>query len=160
NPASVPEPASVLVVVAALVGGLGLRYGSGRLFRPSAALLAATAVVGISNLADAQTSVGVGGVPPGITTPDPVEDDQSGTANVFEDAFLDGPNGAQTNIDGELFLLDYNDPDLTGDFAQYAGMGAAQKRIFLDYGTPVTANWFAYAQRSGADPTADRVGTF
>ena len=34
------------------------------------------------------------------------------------------------------------------------------KTVFFDYGSAVTANWFAYAQRSGGDPTADRVGKF
>jgi hypothetical protein len=154
----VPEPSSVALIALGLVAGMGLRYRSRPIFRPLAILFACAVVLVSSREASAQFFTNVGGVPISVTTPDPNEGNPPnvnvGPDKWFDDDFL------EVDLNGELFLLDYNDPDLIGTFAQWQGAGAGQKRVFLDYGSTVTANWFAYAQRSGNDPTADRVGMF
>lgn len=42
---------------------------------------------------------------------------------------------------------------------QWAGPGAGPHEIFMDFGSSITASGVAYAQRAGADPAADKVGT-
>lgn len=147
---AVPEPASLTALLAAFVSTLVVRR------RSAAYALAAVAVCHIGASGAAAQSFTVSGGAPTATTPDPTELPDTGPQNFFDDTFLDDPGAIQS----ELFLLDYNDPDLAGDFAQYQGLGAGPKSVFLDYGAPVSANWFAYSQRSGGDPTADRVGKF
>ena len=160
--AAVPEPSTLLLAGMALVG-LGIRRS-----RQSVALVA---VVGVACLltpsaAEAQTQLGftvVGSVPLSQfppTTSIPVgqmnEEENSGPDNLLDDDFLNDPGA----IDSELFVLDYNDPELSGTYVQYANLGAGPATVFFDYGQSVSANWFAYSQRSGADATADRVGKF
>ena len=156
---SVPEPSSFALI--AVLAGVACSFRSRRASRLPLAcgLLAGLTIAGGSETAQAQTFLNVGGVPSSITIPAGQQNEaiNSGPQQFFDDTFLDDPG----IIDGELFLLDYNDPDLMGGpFLQYAGLGADPKVVFMDYGSSVTANWFAYSQRSGADPTADRVGTF
>ena len=156
--ANVPEPSSLTLFFFVLLGV----WSSVRVRPTRSAQLAACGVMVVFSLtaasADAQTFVNVGGQPSGITIPAGQQNETlfTGPANLFDDDFLDDPGA----INDELFLLDYNDPDLQGDFLQYAGLNATPKVVFFDYGSSVTANWFAYAQRSGGDPTADRVGMF
>lgn len=151
---AVPEPSSVaLVAVAAALGMVQMR-------RRAAAALATAAVLIVGVLATTDNAAAqefsvVGGLP-SITIPEGQANDQEtqGPEKLFDDTYLDEGN----NINTELFLLDYN--DLTADLDQYAGDGVGPMTLFMDYGSSVSANWFAYAQRSGADPTADRVGKF
>lgn len=154
---NVPEPSSLALLSIVLLAA----WSSARVRAQRVAPLAAWGAVFVflaTASADAQTFVNVGGQPTGITIPAGQQNETlfTGPANLFDDDFLDDPG----TIDGELFLLDYNDPELQGDFLQYAGLNATPKVVFFDYGSSVTANWFAYAQRSGGDPTADRVGMF
>jgi len=154
---NVPEPTSLGMILVLLVAG----WGSVRFRVSRSATLAACGALTVLfavSAANAQTFTNVGGVPTGIAIPAGQQNETlfSGPANLFDDDFLDDPGA----INDELFLLDYNDPDLAGDFLQYAGLNAMPKVVFFDYGSSVTANWFAYAQRSGGDPTADRVGMF
>jgi hypothetical protein len=153
----VPEPSSIILLFCAVIGGIGVC----RLRRPVGGA-AAIVIVGLitAPAANAQTYTNVGNVPVGITIPagQMNETAMSGPEHLFDDTFLDDPAPA---LNDELFVLDYNDPMLNcPNCLQYAGLNAQPKTVFFDYGSPVTANWFAYAQRSGADPTADRVGKF
>ncbi|MGL4512380.1 MAG: hypothetical protein ACRCT8_04760 [Lacipirellulaceae bacterium] len=146
----VPEPTSGATLIAGLCALVG---AAGRRARRAAGVTLAAAAMGAASPAGAQT-FSVVGTAPVATTPDPTENAESGPGNFFDDGFIDGA------INDELFVLDYNDPNLVGDYLQYQGLGSAPKTVFLDYGASVSANWFAYAQRSGADPSADRVGKF
>ena len=151
----VPEPTAAILLVGYVVILVGL---------PKRGVVVATAVVGLfggglASSASAQTFTNVGGAPISATIPagQMNETVDSGPINFFDDDFLDDPGA----IDSELFLLDYNDPNLQGGpFLQYQGLGSDPKTVFFDYGSTVSANWFAYSQRSGDDPTADRVGKF
>lgn len=154
-----PEPSSLILLLGAAVAGLG--FARSRKGRRAVAAVAIAGVLGGLSASDAyaQTFTNVGGTPVSTSIPaDQMnETAESGPDNFFDDDFLDDPG----IINGELFLLDYNDPTLQGGpFLQYAGLGGDPKTVFFDYGSSVSANWFAYSQRSGADPTADRVGKF
>jgi hypothetical protein len=154
---NVPEPSLLALVFGMLVGGLGVRRN-----RRTIHVGAAIVVIAAINVpaANAQTYTNVGGTPAGITIPagQMNETAMSGPEHFFDDAFLNDPAPA---LNDELFILDYNDPMLNCPTClQYQGLGPQPKTVFFDYGSPVTANWFAYAQRSGGDPTADRVGKF
>ena len=151
----VPEPTSVALLAMALSFGL-VRYRR-RAVAVAAALGAIVlGFVATSDVAQAQTYSVVGGYPT-ITIPEGQENDQEyqGPEKLFDDVYLD----QGSNINGELFVLDYNELENIV-VEQYAGNGVGPMTLFMDYGSTVSANWFAYAQRSGADPTADRVGTF
>lgn len=149
----VPEPGSLTVLALAFAGGV-LLWGRRGLFSIATFFVALIQLGGTE--AVAQTFTVAGGTPT-ATTPDPTEFPESGPQNFFDDTFLDDPGVIQS----ELFVLDYNDPDLMGGpFAQYQGLGGTPKTVFFDYGASVSANWFAYSQRSGDDPTADRAGKF
>jgi len=154
---SVPEPSSVVLLAGVVLAGFGIsRVRKGR---QAIAAVAVVSVVAASH-ATAQTYTNVGGVPSVISIPaDQMnETEASGPENFFDDDFIDDPGA----INGELFNTDYTVAEtiLGEPFLQYAGLNRDPKTVFLDYGSSVTANAFAYAQRSGADATADRVGTF
>lgn len=156
---AVPEPTTFTMLMGIMLAGLGLlRDRKGRVAGTAVVAFMLVSLCGPSS-AQAQSFTNVGQVPASITIPADQMDENadSGPVNFFDDDFLDDPG----TIDGELFLLDYNDPNLQGGpYAQYAGLGPEPKTVFFDYGSSVSANWFAYAQRSGGDPTADRVGMF
>ena len=151
---AVPEPSAVWLLTVAVIGGITWRTRR-RISPRAVAILAAMVIVPLtaSNALGQFTSLGA---PIGVTTPDEVENENSTPSNLFDDDVLDDFGGTQINSD--LFAVDYN--QITADTLQYAGQGSAPKTVFLDYGSPVTANWFAYAQRSGSDTSADRVGMF
>ncbi len=154
----VPEPSSLALAVGIIIGGLSiLRFRKPTLF---AAVAVGTVTLLAVPAANAQSFTNVGGAPVGITIPvDQMnETATSGPEHLFDDDFLDD---TPTTINDEMFILDYNDPNLNcANCLQYQGLGPDPKTVFFDYGSPITANWFAYAQRSGGDPTADRVGMF
>lgn len=150
----VPEPTGAVLLVGALLAGMASVRR-----RVAAAALLGVVLLAPTQQAAAQLFTNVGGTPISVTKPvnQLNETVDSGPMNLFDDGVLDGPGA----IAFELFSIDYNNPNLPGGpFDQYAGLGAAPKTVFFDYGSTVNANWFAYSQRSGADPTADRVGTF
>ncbi len=151
----IPEPSSVMLVAAAIVGGIGYRFRTRRFFRRGAMLGVALTTLLAALPASAQTFSVVGGKPIGITTPDALENAQSGPEQLFDDIFFEQN---PSNINQSLFAENYT--ELQGVYAQFAGQGPAPKSVFFDYGSPVTANWFAYAQRAGGNPLADRVGKF
>ncbi|QDU57238.1 PEP-CTERM sorting domain-containing protein [Aeoliella mucimassa] len=158
NPASVPEPSSLAIIA---IGGVVAVFGARRRWQRGvvASLVFGLSFVVVAGQASAQSFSVVGGSPnfyPSITIPEGQANDQEsqGPEKLFDDTYLD----EGTNINTELFLLDYNDLEVELD--QYAGDGVGPMTLFMDYGSSVSANWFAYAQRSGADPTADRVGQF
>lgn len=157
--ANVPEPSSWIILGGFVLAGLVLtRFRTAKVAAPAVAS-AVVVSVALCSTANAQTFTNVGGAPVAVSIPADQMDENvdSGPINFFDDDFLDDPGA----IGPELFLLDYNDPDLTGGpYLQYAGLGPEPKTVFFDYGSTVSANWFAYSQRSGGDPTADRVGMF
>ncbi|MCC7476551.1 MAG: hypothetical protein IT425_14260 [Pirellulales bacterium] len=156
----VPEPSSLVFLFGVVAGGLVMHRA-----RRQARAIAVIAVAGLvasltGSSTNAQSYTNVGNSPVGITIPTGQlnETETSGPEHFFDDTYLDD---TPTTINDELFLLDYNDPNLNCPTClQYAGQGGDPKTIFFDYGSQVSANWFAYSQRSGADPTADRVGKF
>jgi hypothetical protein len=148
----VPEPSSVLLLALPLAA-LALR----RKIRLAMSLSALALFLGAEGVTQAQTYTSLGVAT--VTTPDTVENAQSTPVNLFDDEFLDLGGGA--SIDTELFYFNYNNPDPEINVGlQYAGLGGTPKRLFFNYGSPVTTNSFAFAQRAGALPRADRVGTF
>lgn len=148
---AVPEPSSVAIALGALVAVVGLRRAN---WRGIAMLLLAFTFVGAATQVNAQTFTLDNTIVPTVTIPDGQENENvdSGPENFFDDVVLDDP------LDNDLFVADYNGEGVVS--AQYAGLGAAPKVVFMDYGASINPNWFSYAQRSGADPTADRVGSF
>lgn len=148
---TVPEPSSVAMVLGAVVAVVGIRRFSRR---GLAVLIAVFTFVGAATQVEAQTFTLNNTIVPTVTIPEGQENETevSGPENFFDDVALDDP------LDNDLFVADYNGEGVISN--QYAGLGAAPKVIFMDYGTSINPNWFAYAQRSGADPTADRVGRF
>jgi len=160
--ANVPEPSCLALFTFALIVGAGsCRRRATRSMRLPAGAGTIVLLFLTAATVQAQTFTNVGGRPVGITIPAGQQNENlfSGPANLFDDDYLDDPG----TIDEELFELNYNDPNLNcgaGACTQYAGLNAMPKVVFFDYGTSVSANWFAYAQRSGGDPTADRVGMF
>lgn len=154
--AGVPEPASLvmLAIGAVLMGGRRMRrIASG--IAPVVGLAVVLAVWG--SAVEAQTFTNLGQTAAPATSPDPNETADSGPEKLFDDTFLDG-----SDINVDLFTLNYADGNIfpPGTVAQYAGMGEEPKTVFMDFGSAIAPKWFAYAQRSGGDPTADRVGKF
>ncbi|WP_425397309.1 PEP-CTERM sorting domain-containing protein [Aeoliella sp.] len=156
----VPEPSTIGILA---IGGLML-CGTRR-FRGIAAAMFTVLLVAMGSNSQAQSmqnfSIVQGSNNPPVTSIPAGQENENETstpAEFFDDTILDDPG----QIPFDLFATDYNDPELfpTGPPNQYAGLGADPKVVFFDYGTSVSANWFMYAQRSGGDPTADRVGKF
>jgi hypothetical protein len=58
-----------------------------------------------------------------------------------------------TVTDADVGVTSYGGSD-----GQWAGPGAGPHEIFMDYGTSVAAVGFAFSQRAGNDPVADKVG--
>jgi hypothetical protein len=159
---SVPEPSSM-----ALVAMGGVACWTGRRFRRSAALLVAMVAVAIGTTTQAQTLQGfsvVGSTPiTSIPEGQQNENENAGPDKFFDDEILDETG----QIVFDLFKTNYTDPDLFpgGFLGQYAIGGempgvADSAVVFMDYGAPVSANWFGYAQRTGGNPVADKVGKF
>ena len=147
---AVPEPSTGLLLLTAGVL-LGLRRKMGHVVAMVAAVAAGLFAANQAN-AFFYVSSGI----PTATTPDQLENAASGPQNLFDDTFLDS-----AGINTELFNFNYNSPDpdvVVG--AQYSSFRAEPKRVFFDYGSTVSANSFAFAQRAGAIPDADRVGTW
>ncbi len=162
GPNSVPEPSSV-----ALIAMGGLAIWAGRRCRRTVALLVAIAAVAIGSTTQAQTLQGfsVVGSTPSTSIPSGQQNENAnaGPEMLFDDSILDETG----QIVFDLFSTNYTDPDLFpgGFLGQYAIGGempgvADSAVVFMDYGTPVSANWFAYAQRTGGNPVADKVGKF
>lgn len=175
---TVPEPSSL-----SLFAGLGLFLFGSRRFRRrlSRANLQATSLVGLVGIgllftgatpveAQTQMNFAIEGFTPGFSIP-ANETNENGTtgdattgagpANLFDDTFLSG--------DFDMFYLDYSteDPPNGTISEQYASIGDEDmdgnfeaKTFFMDYGSSISPNWFAYAPRLGGDPLADRVGKF
>lgn len=145
---AVPEPSTLT-----LAAGLAFAVGTLRRQRWAArgvkfALLSiATAGMLVVSEANAQTFTLV--APPANPTTDVTANSEfSGAftaANMFTDAAL---------TVADLGVKTYTDAD-----AQYAGVGVGPMHVFIDNGATINANWIAFAQRSGAIPTADRIGT-
>lgn len=153
----VPEPTSLFLVFSAIVGVLSQRKR--RTARVAAAAVGFAMLAGAGEV-QAQTFTNSTLTAPTTSIPAGQQNETAGSGpeHFFDDTFLDS---SPTAIDDEMFILDYNDPNLNcANCLQYQGLGEEPKTVFMDYGTPVSANWFAYAQRSGGDPTADRVGKF
>jgi len=153
----VPEPASGLLILSCGVAGLFVRKQRRRF---AYCAVVGTAVLMATKDTSAQSFVNSSLTAPTTSIPAGQQNETAGSGpeHFFDDVFLDT---SATTINDELFILDYNDPDLNcANCLQYQGLGEDPKTVFLAYSAPVTANWFAYAQRSGADPTADRVGKF
>ncbi|QDU56105.1 PEP-CTERM sorting domain-containing protein [Aeoliella mucimassa] len=156
-PTSVPEPSSIVMLV--LAGAAAVGYRSRRwmaatlLFGLVACFTASDAMaVSYSNLG---TPSGEFGIQASETAR--YEGGEYKIADyLFDDEFLD-----VYGVDSELFNFNYNNPDpevVVG--SQYVSVGATPKTLFFDYGSTVSSNSFAWAQRSGAIPDADRVGSF
>lgn len=145
--AVVPEPSAAIVIVGALIAAAWYRS------RSIIALLAGVTVLQATQV-EAQTFTLETSVTPIVTIPVGQENEtpDSGPANLFDDAGLLEP------LNDDLFIADYNGAGVVSE--QYAGLGGDPKVVFLDYGSSISPNWFAYAQRSGAIATADRVGKF
>lgn len=157
----VPEPASMGLLLGAAVVGLRLRRRREGVLPCLAAALAAASMLPADN-AQAQSFSVVGpNTPSAVVTSIPAdqmnENENSGPINLFDDQFITPLD----NVNIDLFSLNYADFAGTEDeYAQYAGLGIEQKTVFFDFGSSVNANWFAYAQRSGGNALADRVGQF
>ncbi|QDU58712.1 PEP-CTERM sorting domain-containing protein [Aeoliella mucimassa] len=153
----VPEPSSIALF--AIAGAVAFGVRRRRHIAAMVAMLGFLAVPALSQAQSMQNFSVVGSTPTTSIPADQAnENETSGPDNFFDDTILDDPG----QVVFDLFSTDYNDPELfpTGPPAQYAGLGVEPKVVFLDYGSSVTANWFMYAQRSGAITTADRVGMF
>ena len=151
--AVVPEPSTL-----ALLSGAGVALLLFRRRRLQAGKGMALLVLGMAcaaSSANAQTFTNLG-TPVTVTTPDPLENAESGPANLFDDTFLDNSPG---EFNAQLFNADYAG-EFVGDLLQYAGAGPAPKTVFMDFGSSINTNWFAYAQRDGGNPLADRIGKF
>lgn len=159
----VPEPSSVAILALAGVVVCGWR----RLGRAVAMLVAIAVISGGASL-QAQTLQGfsVVGSTPTVSIPEGQlnEGENAGPDQLFDDDVLDE---SPTRIESDLFVTNYTDADLFpgGFLGQYAIGGEMpgvtdSAVVFMDYGTSVTANWFAYAQRTGGNPVADKVGKF
>ncbi len=158
----VPEPSSVTLI--ALVA---LAVCTTRHLRGTVAKLIAVAVVAAGSSTQAQTlqNFSVVGSTPITTIPagQQNEGENASPDRLFDDTILDEPG----RVELDLFSTNYTDPDLFpgGFLGQYAiggempGVSDAAV-VFMDYGTSVSANWFAYAQRTGGNPAADKVGRF
>ncbi|QDV71930.1 PEP-CTERM sorting domain-containing protein [Botrimarina mediterranea] len=160
GPNAVPEPSTVAMLALA-----GVVLSTGRRLRGASALLTGFIAVAVGTSAQAQTlqNFGVVGSTPVISIP---EGQQNENANAGPDKFFDDTILDESGqIVFDLFSTNYTDPDLFpgGFLGQYAiggeTPGAVDSAVvFMDYGAPVTANWFAYAQRTGGNPIADKVG--
>jgi len=159
---SVPEPSSAaLLALGCIVACISRR-------RRSVALLAAVAAFSIGSRTHAQQSLQnfsvVGSTPiTSIPVGQQNENANAGPEKMFDDDVLDDPG----QIVFDLFSTNYTDPELFpgGFLGQYAIGGempgvADSAVVFMDYGSSVSANWFAYAQRTGGNPVADKVGKF
>lgn len=158
----VPEPSGVALIV---LGGLGLF--TRRQLRGTLAVLAAANTVMLATPTHAQTLQNFSVVGSTPTTSIPAgqanENDGATPDELFDDTILDEAG----RIEFDLFTTNYTDPDLfpDGQLGQWAigmEMPGVQDTatVFMDYGSTVSANWFAYAQRTGGNPVADKVGMF
>jgi hypothetical protein len=144
---SVPEPAAATLVIAALACCAVRRRR-----RVGLTLVAVVCSVGLASTGVAQTYTNLG--PATVTTT------TGGVPqNLFDDTFLDDP--FFVDFTAELFNLNYNNPNPDVQLGNgYAGTGAGPMSLFFDMGSLVTTNSFAFSQRAGDLPRADRVGTF
>lgn len=157
--AQVPEPSTVVLLSLGAVAGILVR----RARRGAvAALLAVFAIAGAANVTEAQTfSIVAPNQPVTITEPEgqAAESDQTAALALFDDTALD-----LLNINNELFNTNYD--EITQDLYDFRSLIdqadplSAPVYVFLDYGSSITTDWFVYAQRSGANYGADRVGKF
>ncbi len=144
--AAVPEPSTLT-----LIAGMGVaacimrrrRIAAGKL----AALLVATAGMLTFGSANAQTFT---------FAPVPADPATAVTAN---SEFNADYKAANMFTDATLTVADLGVKTYTDAQAQYAGVGVGPMNVFIDNGASVTANWIAFAQRSGSIATADRIGT-
>ncbi|TWT85895.1 hypothetical protein Pla123a_07020 [Posidoniimonas polymericola] len=155
---TVPEPSS-LMLFGAMAAGLGLRRRRAIVAKAPVAAAVALSVLCASQASAQYQLVGpidqttiVTSIPAGQEN----ENENSGPENLLEDPFM----APDLDINLDLFNFSYATPDLDPAPLQYAGLGVAPKTVFFDYGSSVTANHFVYAQRSGGNPIADRVGQF
>jgi len=156
----VPEPST-----AALMALGGIALWARRRVRGVVAPVAAVIAVAAGSATQAQTlqnfSV-VGSTPvTSIPTGQLNENANAGPEKLFDDTILNEPG----QIKFDMFKTNYTDPNLFpgGFLGQYARGGETPGAVdsavvFMDYGTPVTASWFAYAQRTGGNLVADKVG--
>ncbi|WP_442484436.1 PEP-CTERM sorting domain-containing protein [Aeoliella sp. SH292] len=157
----VPEPSSV-----ALIALAGVVVWAGRRVRGAAAL-AVLATVALGSTAEAQSQLHftVAGSTPVTSIPATQQNENANTGpeKMFDDAIVDEAG----HVDYDLFFTNYTSAQQfpTGFLGQYA-MGAETPGqpdsavVFMDYGSPISANWFAYSQRTGNNPVADKVGKF
>src|SRR5690606_37945054 len=129
----------------------GIVLWARRRVRGAAAPAAAVLAVAAGSTAQAQTlqnfsvvgSTPVTSIPAGQVN----ENANSGPDKLFDDTILDESN----QIMFDMFNMNYTDPDLFpgGFLGQYAIGGETPGApdsavVFMDYGAPVTASWFAY----------------
>ncbi|TWT99479.1 PEP-CTERM motif protein [Botrimarina colliarenosi] len=158
----VPEPSSM-----ALIALTGVAIFARRRLRNALVLAIVVAGVSQGSSALAQTLQGfsvVGSTPiTSIPAGQLNENENAGPNQLFDDTILDESG----QIVFDLFTTNYTDPILFpgGFLGQYAIGGETPGAVdsafvFMDYGAPVTANWFAYSQRTGGNAVADKVGKF
>jgi hypothetical protein len=160
----VPEPSTVLLLTLGAVAAVGAR----RVRRGAALLMVSLATVLFSSSADAQMfSIAAPGQPITVTEPEGQlsESAETTAAVLFDDAALDQlPLGGDGSGGGELFRTNYDTTTVNyWDFRSLIDQGAPLESpvyVFMDYGSPITTDWFMYAQRSGGNYGADRVGKF
>jgi hypothetical protein len=144
--AAVPEPNTLTLTVGAGLTACSLRRR--RLVRMKAVTFAiAAAGVLSASSGEAQTFTFV-----------PVPSDPA-TAVTANSEFNNDYRAANMFTDATLTVADLGVKAYTDAQPQYAGVGIGPMNVFIDNGASINANWVAFAQRSGAIPTADRVGT-
>ena len=159
----VPEPSSIALVA---LGGMALLVS--RRYRATVAVLVTVVAMAVATRSHAQATLqdfSVVGSTPTTSIPEGQqnESETAGPDQWFDDGILDETG----QIVYDLFSTNYTDADLfpNGFKGQYAIGGETPGEVdsavvFMDYGSPVTANWFAYAQRTGNNAVADKVGRF
>ncbi len=143
----VPEPLTSLLAIGMVAGIIVVRGRTSFARRPR--ILSVVMLATLLGLASSTASAQVFTLTSPATPPTATANSEFAAAyvvtNLLDDATLTG---------ADIGIKAYGGAD-----AQYAGVGAGPMELFFDYGSSITTNYIAYAQRVGADPNADKVGT-